>query len=254
MNIEETRQLGIEFERRVQIMIPEKEFIDKLDSDTIYSFLNQYQSEYVHQIYRSLDSISTRTKLSANIESVLQSLIRKAILSTPITTLDDSVMYDGRSLKYELPEKFYLYLRSVSKVDKTFDFKSKSSTGGVVSNKLVSQSEAQKLIESPYDKLRILRNPIVVLDQNSQNNKPTITVIPDRYTHISGIEIIYYAEPNRFDIMTNTPCELPSEVFDDIVTGAVDMYVQYVAGAESRKKQLAKQQEQQNKKNNEDEE
>jgi len=42
MTIEETRQLGIEFERRVQTMIPEKEVYDKLDSDTIFSFLNQY--------------------------------------------------------------------------------------------------------------------------------------------------------------------------------------------------------------------
>ena len=38
----ETRQLGIEFERRVQTMIPEKEFTDKLDTETIYSYLNQY--------------------------------------------------------------------------------------------------------------------------------------------------------------------------------------------------------------------
>ena len=56
MTLEETRQLGIEFERRVQTMIPEKEF-DKLDTETIYSFLNQYQDKYVHDIYRSLDRI-----------------------------------------------------------------------------------------------------------------------------------------------------------------------------------------------------
>lgn len=41
MTLQETRQLGIEFERRVQTMIPEKE-LDKLDTETIYSFLNQY--------------------------------------------------------------------------------------------------------------------------------------------------------------------------------------------------------------------
>ena len=40
MTIEETRQLGIEFERRVQTMIPEHEFLNKLDTETIYSFLN----------------------------------------------------------------------------------------------------------------------------------------------------------------------------------------------------------------------
>ena len=54
--------------------------------------------------------------------------------------------------------------------------------------------------------------------------------------------------------MDSIPCELPTDAFDDIVTGAVDLYVQYVAGAEARKKQLLKQQQENNKRNkNEDE-
>ena len=40
MNTEQTRQLGIEFERRIQTMLPQREFLDKLDTETIYSFLN----------------------------------------------------------------------------------------------------------------------------------------------------------------------------------------------------------------------
>ena len=40
MTLDETRQLGIEFERRVQTMIPETEYSRKIDTDTIYSFLN----------------------------------------------------------------------------------------------------------------------------------------------------------------------------------------------------------------------
>lgn len=71
MNETQTRQLGIEFERRVQTMIPEKEFLDKLDTETIYSFLNQYQDKYVHEIYRNLDNIPSGSKLSAHTESVL---------------------------------------------------------------------------------------------------------------------------------------------------------------------------------------
>ena len=70
----QTRQVGIEFERRVQTMIPERE-LNKLDTDTIYSYLNQYQDKYIHEIYRSLDQIPSGTKLSAHIESILQSLL-----------------------------------------------------------------------------------------------------------------------------------------------------------------------------------
>jgi hypothetical protein len=40
MTLEDTRRLGMEFERRVQTMIPEKQFLEKLDTETIYSFLN----------------------------------------------------------------------------------------------------------------------------------------------------------------------------------------------------------------------
>jgi len=42
MTLSETRKLGIEFERRVQTMIPEKEYLDKLDTETIYAYLNSY--------------------------------------------------------------------------------------------------------------------------------------------------------------------------------------------------------------------
>jgi hypothetical protein len=78
MNPDETRRLGIEFERRVQTMIPEKEYVDKLDTETIYSYLNQYQDKYVHEIYRNLDNIQPGTKLSAHIESILQSMLQSS--------------------------------------------------------------------------------------------------------------------------------------------------------------------------------
>lgn len=55
MTLAETRQLGIEFERRVQTMIPETEFLGKLDTDTIYSYINQYQDKLINELYRSVD-------------------------------------------------------------------------------------------------------------------------------------------------------------------------------------------------------
>lgn len=71
MTLEDTRRLGIEFERRVQTMIPEKELLEKLDTDTIYSYLNQYQDKYIHEIYRNLDSIPSGSKLQTHVDSVL---------------------------------------------------------------------------------------------------------------------------------------------------------------------------------------
>lgn len=232
-------------------MIPDTEFVDKLDTETIYSFLNQYQDKYVHNIYRSLDQIPSGSRLSAHVESVLQSLIGKVECKVEDAAEDGdinitpengySIIGTGRSITYKLPTTFYMYIRSVSNVSSTYSYKgsstSETSAIRVIPNQLVSQQDVWKLIETPHDSLRILRYPAAVLNKYT-NGEPTITVIYDRYTTPIGISVMFYKQPQHFDIMTSTPCELPMDAFDDIVTGAVDLYVQYVAGAEARKKQL----------------
>lgn len=253
MTLNETRQLGIEFERRIQTMIPEKEF-DKLDTETIYSFLNQYQDRYIHDIYRNLDNIQSGTKLSSHVESVLQTLLKTSELtaagnSNPIDT--------PLSIVCELPPDFDMYVRSTSIVSDTYNFKVSNNTNQglkIIPNQFVSQNDAYKLFETPNNTLRILRRPAAILSKNNVG-KCTLTVIHDRYTNIQKVGLTYYAKPTYFDIMTSTKCELPIDVFDDIVSGAIDLYIQYVAGAEANKKkqqeQLRKQQNEQNKKDEE---
>lgn len=253
MTLNETRQLGIEFERRIQTMIPEKEF-DKLDTETIYSFLNQYQDRYIHDIYRNLDNIQSGTKLSSHVESVLQTLLKTSELtaagnSNPIDT--------PLSIVCELPTDFDMYVRSTSIVSNTYNFKVSNNTNQglkIIPNQFVSQNDAWKLFETPNNTLRILRQPAAILSKNNAG-KCTLTVIHDRYTNIQKVGLTYYAKPAQFDIMMSTACKLPIDVFDDIVSGAIDLYIQYVAGAEANKKkqqeQLRKQQNEQNKKDEE---
>lgn len=261
MTIEETRQLGIEFERRVQTMIPDREYIDKLDTDTIYSFLNQYQDKYVHEIYRNLDKIESGSKLSAHVEAVLQSLQKSKTLSvsnssdviknfTSTITDDNYVIADAsRSIVFKLPPEFYMYIRSVSNVSKTYGFRSNSTNGTassdaqqnlpirVIPNELVSQSDVWRLIETPHNSLRILRYPAAVLsepyrekdDQNHDVVYPTLTCIYDQYTQVEGVKVLYYKQPAYFSILEGIACELPADAFDDLVTGAVDLYIQYVS-------------------------
>ena len=161
MTIEQTRQLGVEFERRVQTMIPDTEFYNKLDTDTIYSFLNQYQDKYIHEIYRNLDNIPAGSKMSAHVESILQSMLKSVEIQANeaqnnMTGLTDpngvTIVDTARSITYTLPDDFYLYLRSVSKVTSTFNFRStptaKSNSIRVVPNMLSSQNDVWKLIEN----------------------------------------------------------------------------------------------------------
>lgn len=256
MTIEDTRRLGIEFERRVQTMIPDTEFLEKLDTETIYSFLNQYQDKYVHEIYRNLDQIQSGSHLSAHVESVLQSLISEAEMlvaneenvientSTTIQIGEGTIGATGRSVSYKLPIDFYMYIRSVSQVSETFAFRSNTNTGQedtdlpirVIPNQLTSQSDVWKLIETPHNTLRILRYPAATL--GNIDNEKVLTVIYDQYTTPVGIKLSYYKQPSHFSLMTNTKCELPLDAFEELVSGAVDLYVQYVAGAEARKRQL----------------
>lgn len=229
-------------------MIPETEFLDKLDTETIYSFLNQYQDKYIHDIYRSLDQIPSGTKLSAHVESILQKMLSSCEYSKNGEREDMEEVIDpngliidtARSVTYTLPENFYMYLRSVSKVSSTFAFKRAESSAtapiNILPNQLVSQSDVWKLIETPHNSLRILKYPAVVLNKYEGQN-PTITLIHDQYTTVEGIKVLYYKQPAHFDVMTSTSCELPMDAFDDLVSGAVELYVQYVAGAVEKRKQ-----------------
>lgn len=240
MTLKETRQLGIEFERRVQTMIPETQLQEKLDTETIYSYLNQYQDKLIHDLYRTVDQIPT-----SNTETYIETLLNSMMCSVELTPSSTRPI-----CRCDLPNNFGLYIKSYSNVTSTYRYKGDQEveSDGIVPNELISVRDVNAVISKPYDNMRILRNPIVWLaDENG------LGVLCDRYTGLNSVVVEYYKVPDYMDIMTSTPCELPMEMFEQLVSGAVDLYVQYVAGAESRKRQLAEQQRQQQKRKNDDE-
>ena len=249
MSAEQTRQLGIEFERRVQTMIPEKEILDKLDTETIYAFLNEYQDKYVNGVYKSLDNIPSGAKISSRVDRILQPLLTTCNYAIPADSTQDSKI-SPYSYNMELPSDTILYVRSSSKVSTTYSYDGDGSTK-TLSHKPISQSDIQKYVDSPYDQLKIIPNPLAALNKNN-----TLTVIYDRYTTPEQVDVVYYRKPVKFTTLdTPVNCELPYEAFDDLVTGAVDMYVQYVAGVEARKRRMQEEQKQNQKSNqNRDEE
>lgn len=87
---------------------------------------------------------------------------------------------------------------------------------------MLKQSDAPYSIESYYNDGRILRNPIVLLEGN------ILKVVHDKYTTIHAVDLTYLRLPSQFSILTNTPCELPYECFEQLVSGALDLYIRHV--------------------------
>lgn len=238
MNLEQTRLLGIEFERRVQTMIPETEMVSKLDTETIYSYLNQFQDQYIHELYKALDNIPTPSKPSEYIETILADLLRHVTLSSNQNKeVNNMKVYD-----YLLPKDFGLYANSSTSVSESYEYKTDEKHSGELPSSLVAFSKLHTIVGRPQDSMRIIREPIVYI-----NYPRTITAIYDRYTKPEQFNLSYYKLPQYMDLFTQTPCELPMEAFEDLVTGAANLYVQYVAGAEARKRQMQEQQKRNNK-------
>lgn len=221
MTIQETRQLGIEFERRVQTMIPQRE-LDKLDTETIYAFLNQYQDKYINTVYRGLDSLQSGTKQAMYVENIINDMLDSDTKQVPT--------HGNLSFDIALPTNFGVYVRSTSEVTSYYKG-SADNRSTTLPNKTVTQSDMQNFEAKPYDSLRILRNPVVTLTKDKK-----LHVVHDRYTTITKVTTYYYKMPAYFSILDSTACELPAICFDDIVSGAVDLYIQYVAGAEANKR------------------
>ena len=226
MTLDQTRKLGIEFERRLQTINENMKISDKIDTDDIYSYLNQYQDQFIKTIYLTQDNVKQGTKALAKLQDYLKTLVKEQSYS-----YSESVV---------LPDNYLMYLSSNSVVTVSYLTNNNSF---IIDNTIIKQSDAYKFKTEGFNKGRVLQHPIVYLTDN------TLHLIKDEYTTPTLITLQYVSKPNYFDINTSTACELPYECFEDIVNGAVDLYFEY-----KYKINLAKQQPKQQNQQQEDSE
>ena len=226
MTLDQTRKLGIEFERRLQTINENMKISDKIDTDDIYSYLNQYQDQFIKTIYLTQDNVKQGTKALAKLQDYLKTLVKEQSYS-----YSESVV---------LPDNYLMYLSSNSVVTVSYLTNNNSF---IIDNTIIKQSDAYKFKAEGFNKGRVLQHPIVYLTDN------TLHLIKDQYTTPTLITLQYVSKPNYFDINTSTACELPYECFEDIVNGAVDLYFEY-----KYKINLAKQQPKQQNQQQEDSE
>ena len=126
---------------------------------------------------------------------------------------------DKYTTVFDAPSDYYAYIRSSSVLSKSYKQETAYTEGNypVVPNIQVKHNEIVAVFDTIYNNGGIIKNPLLV-QHGSQFH-----LVCDKYTQIIGLNLQYYRNPNTFDL--STPCEFPTRCFNDLVQGAVDMYI-----------------------------
>lgn len=244
MTLKQTRQLGIEFERRIQTILPSTKIVDKIDTEDIYSFLNEYSNQFIKDLYITRDRIQPNSNASNRVDDYLKSLI----WTTEYSVSDDNMIF---------AEDFNMYIDSTSNVEVSYS--DSKPVEGVVSNDYVNVNQLKQIQRGVYDQHRILRRPVIYTVQEVQlpNLTTCFGIITDEYTKVTSITMRYLKTLPYFTILGEqpTPCELPYECFNELVNGAVQLFINYKRGGVSQPQTASKQpQRQSNQQNNQQDE
>lgn len=228
MTPEQTRQLGIEFERRIQTILPSTKTVDKIDTEDIYAFLNEYQNQFIKELYITKDRVQPNSNAANHIDDYLNTLI--TALEFPVDSINQICV-----------PNFNMYLDSMSNVSVAYS--DKPPVEGFVGNDYVNSNQLKQIQNDTFNKHRILRRPVIYMVQSKADNNTYFEIISDDYTTVHSVAMRYIKKPSEFTILGKdiVPCELPYECFNELVTGAVQLFINYKRGGVSQPQTASKQ-------------
>ena len=228
MTLEQTRQLGIEFERRIQTILPSTKTVDKIDTEDIYAFLNEYQNQFIKELYITKDRVQPNSNASNRIDDYLKTLV--VAVEFPIDSTNQICVPD-----------FNMYIDSTSNV--SVSYSDDSNIEGTVGNDYVNSNQLKQIQNDTFNKHRILRRPIIYMTTANVNGNTYFEIISDDYTTVKSVAMRYIKMPSEFTILGENivPCELPYECFNELVTGAVQLFINYKRGGVSQPQTASKQ-------------
>ena len=215
----DSKNMQIEFERRVQLIDPSLIITNKPSSDLIFSILNEAQDRYVMMNYVGDDQMEAETNVhTRNSDSIKSLLVEKDLTSVGLT----SNGFTRYRLPYSTTDEYFLYVHSFSKVKGTY----KQYTDFVrVDNQLVKYRDLGKFIKTAYND-PIIRKPAVALVSDPTTKYMYLEVAVDSYTTLGNVTLTYYRKPVRFNTINGaSKCELPESVHSEIVDLAVNMFI-----------------------------
>lgn len=227
------REMQTYFERKVQLISPDLILKEKLTSDTIFAFLNAYTERYVRLNYLAEDQTTDNSRALKKNQDAIKGLLTRVLLNLDVK---DESNTDKLSDRVELPDDYFLYVRSNSLISKNYKLEKEITNAQdyvITPNKTIKEEDVAKILSTYYNHI-ILLNPYVVLSNGNNEDitkKLYLNIIHDTYTTIKQVDLVYYRRPKKFNIIGADGinildhCELPENVHMEIVEGAVEMFI-----------------------------
>lgn len=227
MTKEETLQLGIEFERRLNSIDSRTIIDDKPDTETIYAYLNRAQDILLRTYYLADSQLPTDTRPTNRIEKILSNLIKvgryipKTVNNKAWTQIKLNPEEEEGEPLFDTSD-ILKYIRSHSSVNSTYNWSTDTDQYKQLNNINVKQSDNELFLNTAFDSRRIVRSPFVQFENDD------LILYKDQYTNIIYVAVYYYRNPKQFSPLMDIDhqeCELSIEAFDDLVSEALQLYV-----------------------------